>query len=97
MIIGPPYFLAASRQPEMEQEDTTLTAGMAYSFSFACASRSVRAWPVTTPGLTVAGSGVTVLVAMVGVEVRAGAFCSKNKAHSAAQSVHPDEHLGTVL
>merc|ERR1719230_185372 len=63
MIIGPPYFLAASRHDEIEHEETTLTAGMAYLFSLACSSRSQSASPVTTPGLTEAGSGVTVAVA----------------------------------
>ena len=58
MIMGPPYDLAASRHEEIEHEDTTFTAGMAYLFALACSSRSVSACPVTTPGLTEAGSGV---------------------------------------
>ena len=59
--ISPPFFLAASRQPLIEHEVTTLTAGMAYLFSLACCSRSTSAWPVTTPGSTDVGSGVAVL------------------------------------
>merc|ERR1719498_1374587 len=61
MIMGPPYSLAASRHEAIEHDDTTFTAGIAYLFSFAWLSRSQRASPVTTPGLTEAGSGVAVL------------------------------------
>lgn len=39
----------------MADEETTLTAGMAYLFALACSSRSMSALPVTTPGFTVAG------------------------------------------
>merc|ERR1719453_2947978 len=63
-IMGPPYSLAASRHAAIEHDDTTLTAGMAYLFSLAWLSRSHSASPVTTPGFTEAGSGVTVAVAM---------------------------------
>merc|ERR1719453_726996 len=64
MIMGPPYSLAAARHDAIEHDETTLTAGMAYLFSLACSSRSQSASPVTTPGLTDAGSGVVVLVSM---------------------------------
>jgi hypothetical protein len=39
----------------MADDETTLTAGIAYLFFFACWSRSASAWPVTTPGFTVVG------------------------------------------
>lgn len=55
-MMGPPYFAAASIQALIELEPTTLTPGMAYPFALAESKRSVRALPVTTPGLTVAGS-----------------------------------------
>jgi hypothetical protein len=55
MIIGDLYFFAASRHAEMADDETTLTAGIAYLFAFACSRRSMRALPVTTPGLTVVG------------------------------------------
>merc|ERR1719238_2037826 len=62
MIMGPPYLAAASRHEAIEHDETTFTAGMAYWFSLAWLSKSHSASPVTTPGLTEAGSGVTVLV-----------------------------------
>ena len=58
MIIGPPNSFAASRQPLIDDDETTLTAGIAYLLSCACCSRSSSALPVTTPGFTLAGSGV---------------------------------------
>jgi hypothetical protein len=54
--MGPPYLAAASIQALMELDPTMLTPGMAYPCSLAASRRSVRAFPVTTPGLTVAGS-----------------------------------------
>jgi hypothetical protein len=48
----------------MADDETTLTAGIAYLLALACSSRSMRALPVTTPGLTVVGIvEATVLIA----------------------------------
>ena len=63
-IMGPPYLAAASRHEAIEHDETTFTAGMAYWFSLAWLSKSHSASPVTTPGLTEAGSGVTVFVSI---------------------------------
>ena len=71
MIMGPPYDLAASRHEAIEHEETTFTAGMAYLFSLACSSRSQSACPVTTPGLTEAGSGVAFTARASAMEVAA--------------------------
>jgi hypothetical protein len=54
--MGPPYLAAASIQALMELLPTMLTPGIAYPCSLALAKRSLRACPVTTPGLTLAGS-----------------------------------------
>merc|ERR1719183_907932 len=55
-MIGPPYAAAASIQLLIELVPTMLTPGMAYPCSLAASRRSVSAVPVTTPGLTEAGS-----------------------------------------
>ena len=54
-IIGPPNLAAASRHALMPDEETALTAGMAKPVSLAYWSKSISAWPVTTPGLMEAG------------------------------------------
>ena len=63
--------MAASRHEAIEHEETTFTAGMAYLFSLACSSRSQSACPVTTPGLTEAGSGVAFTARASAMEVAA--------------------------
>jgi hypothetical protein len=55
-MIGPQYLAAASIQALIELVPTILTPGIAYHFSLASSRRSLRACPVTTPGLTEAGS-----------------------------------------
>ena len=54
--MGPPYLAAASIQALMELVPTMLTPGMAYPLALASFKRSTKAGPVTTPGLTEAGS-----------------------------------------
>ena len=56
MMIGASALRAASRHALTEEEVTQLTAGMAYPLALASSNRSTRAWPVTTPGCTDAGS-----------------------------------------
>ena len=46
---------AASIQALIEFVPTILTPGIAKPLSFAYSSKSFKAWPVTTPGLTLAG------------------------------------------
>ena len=55
-MIGPPYLAAASIHELIELVPTMFTPGIAYPFAFASSRRSLRACPVTTPGLTDAGS-----------------------------------------
>mmetsp|Transcript_125524 Transcript_125524/g.363211 ORF Transcript_125524/g.363211 Transcript_125524/m.363211 type:complete len:111 (-) Transcript_125524:128-460(-) len=55
-MMGPPYLAAASMQALMELVPTTLTPGIANPTSLAWSRRSTKAFPVTTPGLTEAGS-----------------------------------------
>merc|ERR1719502_1692920 len=61
-MIGPPVFLAASMHALIDEVPTMLTPGIANSLSLAYCRRSFSAVPVTTPGLTVAGSFGKVLV-----------------------------------
>merc|ERR1719203_2055809 len=63
-IMEPPYLAAASIQELMELVPTMLTPGMAYPCSLAASRRSTRAAPVTTPGLTEAGSLAKALVSV---------------------------------
>lgn len=55
-MIGPPYFFAASIQELMELLPQTFTPGMANPVSLAWLRRSIRAFPVITPGLIEAGN-----------------------------------------
>ena len=55
IMTGESLLRAASRHALIPDDDTQLTAGIAYPFSLAWARRSRSAWPVTTPGLTLDG------------------------------------------
>ena len=55
-MMGASFLRAASRHALMLLDVTQLTAGIAKPWSCAVSSRSIIAWPVSTPGCTLGGS-----------------------------------------